>query len=425
MRRLVRTMGSPERRRYATAFCALAMIGIASALIGTAPALAQIPPAGAQMPDASQMSGVPLPVGELAPGTITVRVVRGSMANVISGHPVELIGGPTPLTVTTNSTGRAEFQGLRAGTRVKAVTTVDGERLESQEFEVPQNGGIRVALVATDPDAAARQARDRALAQAPAQPGLVVLGEQSRFVFELGDDGMNVFGIMEISNTARTPVQTPAPLVFPLPAGAESAAVLQGSSPQATLEGRQVTVNGPFAPGVTLVQFAYVMPLSGGDLTVRQVLPAPLSRLTVMAQKVGATHLTSPQFAQHREMQAEGQTYIAAQGPGLPAGETVVFNFTGLPHVPVWPRNLAVAGALLILAMGAWATVRVPRTASPARAGRAKLEARRDRLFHELTELEEQHRRHAVDPDRYAARRRDLVTALERIYAELDQEAAA
>ena len=34
--------------------------------------------ASAQMPDARQMSGVPLPVPDLAPGTVTVRVVRGN-----------------------------------------------------------------------------------------------------------------------------------------------------------------------------------------------------------------------------------------------------------------------------------------------------------------------------------------------------------
>ncbi len=371
------------------------------------------------------MSGVPLPVVDLAPGTVTVRVVRGSMANVINGHPVELHGGPTLLTVTTNSTGRAEFQGLRVGTRVKAVTTVDGERLESQEFEVPQNGGIRVALVATDPEAAAREARDKALAQGPAQPGMVVIGEQSRFIFEIGDDGLNVFNIMQILNTARVPVQPPAPVVFDLPAESSNAAVLQGSSPQAALAGKRVTVSGPFAPGTTLVQFAYAIPISSGEITVKQPLPAPLSQLLVMAQKVGEMRLTSPQLTQQREMQAEGQPYIRAQGPGLKAGDTVAFTFSGLPHAPVWPRNVALACAVLILLAGAWGSTRRAGPRAPAKARRGRLEAKRDRLFNELTLLEDQHRRGAIDPDRYAERRRELVAALERVYAELDEEAAA
>ena len=99
---------------------------------------------GAQMPDAKQMSGVPLPVSDLPTGTVTVRVVRGSMANVIPDQAVELTGGPSPRSAKTNESGRAEFTGLAPGTRVKASTIVNGERLESQEFAVAPSGGIRV-----------------------------------------------------------------------------------------------------------------------------------------------------------------------------------------------------------------------------------------------------------------------------------------
>jgi hypothetical protein len=403
-------------------------LALACVLLALAPGLtrAQIAPSGAQMPDAKQMSGTPLPVPDLPPGTLTVRVVRGSMANVISAHPVELLGGATPLRLDTNESGRAEFRGLRIGSRVKAVTTVDGERLESQEIEVPALGGIRVALVATDPEAVKRAAEDEALAKTPAQPGIVVLGEQSRFVFELGDDGLHVFAIMQIVNSARTPVQPPAPLVFDVPSTANNASVLEGSSPQATAAGKRITVNGPFAPGTTMVQFAYAMPLSSGEVTVEQKIPAAISQVAAAAQKVGELHMTSPQFSQHREITAEGgQLYLVGQGPGLRAGETIVFNFTGVPHAPVWPRNLALGLAVLLLAAGAWGSLQKPPAASPDAARRSRLESKRDRLFTELTTLEAQHRQQAIDPGRYAERRTELIAALERVYAELDEDAAA
>src|SRR3954453_15309779 len=102
----------------------------------------------AQMPDARQMSGIPLPVADLSPGTVTVRVVRGTITNVVAGQAVELPGGSSPLSSKTNDSGRAEFSGLQPGTRLKASTTVDGVRIESQEFAVPATGGIRIALVA-------------------------------------------------------------------------------------------------------------------------------------------------------------------------------------------------------------------------------------------------------------------------------------
>ena len=138
----------------------------------------------AQMPDPRQMSGIPLPVPDLAPGTVTVRVVRGAITNVISGQLVELTGGPSPLSAKTNDAGRAEFTGLQPGTRVKASTTVKGERIESQEFAVPATGGTRIALVATD-----REAQQQA--ESAAQSGTVLLSNRSRFVFEMGDEALN------------------------------------------------------------------------------------------------------------------------------------------------------------------------------------------------------------------------------------------
>ena len=399
--------------------------------LGVVPALAQPPGmgagqgAGAQMPDAKQMSGVPLPTGDVAPGTVIVRVVRGSMANPLAGESVELFGGPAPVTVKTNETGRAEFPGLKPGMRVKAVATVNGERLESQEFEVPDAGGVRVALVATDPEMAKRAEEDRKLAQMPAQTGIVVLGDQSRFVFEMGDEGLNAFNIIEIVNTARTPVQPQSPIVFDLPDEAQQPGLLEGSTPQAVLAGKRVTVNGPFAPGTTLLQFAYTVPFGSSDLTLRQTLPAALNQLSVMAQKVGDLHLLSPQMADHREMSAQGQTYIVGQGPALKAGDTITFNFTGLPHQATWPRNLALILALAILGAGIVGSTRTGKAAAEELARVRKLQARRDRLFADLAALEQRHREGATDPSRYAAERRDLIAALERVYAEMDEEAAA
>jgi hypothetical protein len=384
--------------------------------------IAQVPP-GAQMPDPKQMSGVPLPTGEIPAGTVTVRVVRGSLSNLVTGHPVELVGD-VAASGRTNDAGRAEFTGLEPGSRVKAVTVVDGERIESQEFTLPPQAGIRVMLVATDPGAAKRAEEDQTLAQAPARTGIVVLGEQSRFVFELGDDGLTVFNIYQILNTARTPVQPAVPIVFQLPPEALRPALLDGSSPLAAVAGDRVNVNGPFPPGMTLVQFAYTMPYSGGTVTVKQRLPAALAQLSVVAQKVGELRLSSAQLAQQRDMSAEGQNYILGQGPPLAAGSDLTFVFSGLPHTPTWPRNLALTLAVLILAGGAYAAVR-GRHAKGATAERKRLEAERERLFVQLTRLEESHRAGTVDPQVYASRRRELVGALERVYAALDDAVAA
>lgn len=386
-------------------------------------AAAQMP--GAQMPDAKQMSGVPLPVGDLTPGTVTVRVVRGSMTNVITNQVVELSGGPSVLTAKTNDSGRAEFTGLAPGTRVKASTTVNGERLESQEFAVPSSGGTRVALVATDPDMQKRAEEDKRLAQASAQAGTVVFGPQSRFVFELGEEALNVFSLLEVVNSARVPVQPPQPLAVDLPGDAVGAGVLEGSSPQAVIAGKRVTIKGPFAPGSTLVQFGFSLPIDGGSLTFEQRLPVAVSQLSVMAQKVGAMQIQSAQIAEHRDMPLQGETFIVAKGPAIAAGQPLSLTFTGLPHSATWPRNIALVLVVAILGAGVWASTRSAKPAAEEQARRKRLDAKRERLFAELTAIERQHRDHAIDPERYAIRRRELVTALERVYAELDGEAAA
>lgn len=375
----------------------------------------------AQM-DPKQVAGIPLPVANVPTGTVVVRVIRGSLANNVPDQVVELTGVEPARSIKTDAGGRAQFDGLTPGARVTATTTVGGEQLQSQEITVPASGGIRVLLVATDPEAEKKAEEERKLAGAPAQPGVVVLGDQSRFVIELGDGSLSIFNILQIVNRAQTPVQPPQPLIFDLPRESTGASILQDSSPQAKADGKRVSVAGPFAPGTTLVQFAYSMPYAGGDLDFEQTMPVPLTRVIVLAQKVGEMRLQSPQMSEQREMTAEGQTYIVGQGPAVAAGRPIAFAFSGLPHEARWPHMLALGLAVVVLAAGAWASLRTP----PEREDktRTRLETKRGQLFAELTALEEQHRDGRVDSQRYTTRRAELVAALERVYAEIDRRAA-
>ena len=380
-------------------------------------------PAAAQMPDPRQMSGVPLPTTEIPAGTVTVRVVRGSLSNLVVDQRVEL-SGDVSATATTNDAGRAEFTGLKPGVRLKASTTVDGERLESEAFTLPAQAGVRLMLVATDPEAAARLEEDRQLAEGPAKTGVVIFGEQTRYVIELGQDGLNVFSIYEIVNTARVPVQPAVPIVFDVPAGGRGVSLLEGTTPMAKVEGDRVTVSGPFPPGMTLVQFGYTVPYSSSSLTISHRIPAALAQLSVALQKTGSMRLDSPQLSQQRELSAEGQTYIVGNGPPLPAGTTIALDISGLPHTPFWPRNLAVALAIVILLAGAWSAAAGGSTGRAA-SERQRLEAERERLFGELTALEGSKRAGRVEEEAYSVRRRELVASLERVYAALDDTLAA
>ena len=400
---------------------AISVLAAAAVLLTCAPAARAQP----GMPDLRQMSGVPLPVTDVPVGTVTVRVIRGSLANAVSDQDVELTVGGAVRTAKTNEAGRAEFSGLPIGTRVRAATVVDGERLQSQEFDVPAAGGIRLMLVAAAPADGTAAPRAPAPPGAAAQPGAVLLGNQSRFVFEMGDEALTGFYILQIVNPSSTPIEPASTFTLELPEAAQGASIMQGSSPQGSVAGRKVVVAGPFAPGPTQVQVAFTLPYSGGDLTIEQELPVALAQFTLVVEKVGGMQLESSHISQRREVKAEADTYLLGQGPGLDAGATFSLRLSGLPHKPLWPRNVALGLAALILAAGAWASVRPGRVAAADDARRRKLSAKRDRLFAELAGVEEQHRSGALDAARYASRRGELVRDLERIYAELDEEAAA
>jgi hypothetical protein len=376
------------------------------------------------MPDPRQMSGIPRPDPQLQTGVVTVRVIRGSFDNPVVSLTVDLVGSSQPMKATTDDAGRAEFRGVQAGARVKAVAVIAGERIESQEFAMPGSGGVRLALVAAGPAGSSSAPSPPPADPGPAQAGEVVLGEDSRFVFEMGEDGLSVFYVLQINNSSSVRVQPPTPVVFELPALARGPALLEGSSPQARVSGRRLVIAGPFAPGSTLVQVAYTAPFGSADLVIEQPLPLPLKHVAVVAQKVGNMQLSSPQMPEQQTMPANGNLYIAGRGGAVPAGTVMRFTFSGMPHASTWPRNTALALALLILAGGAWSTIRTGTVRTAREVHRRELEDRRDRLFDELAALEARHRDGAADPQHYAARRHELVTALERVYAALDDEIA-
>ena len=376
----------------------------------TAPASAQL-----QMPDPKTMSGMPRPVTDLPAGRVSVRLIRGQLSNNISGHPVEVhAGGKLVSTVKTDENGRAEFSGVTPGTAVKTVATVDGERLESQEFPWPGDGGIRVMLVATP------KGGDAPAPVFQPQPGNVVLGDQTRVIIEHADDGLQVYYLLDIRNSARTPVNPPSAVVVNMPSGAISPTVLAGA-PQAVSLGDHVTITGPFDSGQTEVQIAFRLPVTSGDVTFEQTLPLAVPGLAVLMRKVGDISLASPQLPDVQERAIQGETYILAQGPAIPAGAPLAITVSGLPHHSPWPRRIALTLAIVMLGGGFWAARRRPLPGS--NAGRIKqLSGKREKIYTELVRLEQQRRAGSVDAAKYAERRPALMAQLERVYRDLDAE---
>lgn len=392
-------------------------LGLGIWVLGFGIFLAQPAPAQ-EMPDPSLMHGRPLPAPELRDGTVTVRVVREALGNDAPGQQVRVTVGGTTKTATTDQQGRAEFTGLPAG-EARAEATVDGETLQSQPFAVPTSGGVRVALVAGLARAAERKKQEEAAAlSAPATKGVVVLGGDSRLVFEFNNDSLFAFYLLEIVNTARTRVDIGGPFELQLPPEAVGAQIREGSSPAAEVDGTRVRVKGPFAPGTTSLQIEFSVRFSKATHTITQPFPVPLQRAVVGVEKIGSLGLASPQFSSVAELPTENGVYLLGQGGALQPGTPLTFTLSNLPVHSRTSRYVTLGLALLIAAVGGWLSLK-PRTAA---ADRKALVQRRDTLLAELAQLEAKRRAGTIS-ERAERRRLRILNDLEHIYAELDATA--
>ena len=388
------------------------VLGVGIWALGFAVSWAQI-----AMPDPALIHGRAIPAAELPIGTVTVRLVREAIGNNVAGQTVRLTVNGAARNATTDGQGRAEFPNLPAGAEVRAEATVNGEALVSDAFMVPATGGLRVILVAGLKDAAARKEQEAAAAAAaPAVPGVVVIGPNSRLLMEFRDDALQMFYVLDILNNARTRVDIGGPLIIDLPEGAGGAAVLEGSSPTATVAGDRLTVTGPFAPGVTSVQVGFLLRHDSPSLTVEQTWPVPMEQLTVAMEKVGSASMQSPQFSTVGEVKAEtGTPFLLASGPAVPAGGRVTIQLSNLPAHSPMPRYVALTLVAAIIACGGWLAFGA-RTGARSGAGAGR--SRRKALLAELAALETRRRAgSAIDE----VRRQRLLAELEHIYGELDE----
>ena len=396
--------------RFRTAATLLALVGALAWAEGRAAAQA--------MPDAAQMSGVPLPAGELPNGTVTVRLVRERMGNNVPGQEVALITPEGRVTAVTDAQGRAEFTSVPPGTAVTAEATLDGETITSREIPVPATGGVRVALVAgVARVAAADAAAKAAAAKEPARPGVVVFGNDTRIVLEFQDDKPTFFYLFSVMNNARTPVDPGKALIIDLPAAAEGASLVSGNAQIARMQDRRLTLTGPFPPGPSEYQVAFRMPLTS-TISLTQAFPVAVEGLLVAAEKVGALTVSSAQLTAVREGTSGGEVFVMGTAGRVAEGQPVTLQFSGLPAPPVWPVRVAVGLALGLFAWaGWWAWQGAPDT----RATKTALVAERERLLGALAAIDAQGRARGGLYPRGLAKRERLLVAVEQVYAELDE----
>ena len=178
------------------------------------------------------------------------------------------------------------------------------------------------------------------------------------------------------------------PIVFEMPADATTVSVLEGSTPTAKADGNRVTVNGPFAPGVTSVQIAYRYPYSGGRVRVTQALPLPLGQTTVILRKLDGVQFQLANGQGQRDVPLEGRMYVVLNGGAIPVGHAA------RSHVERTAASCGVAdvlgiglGVLIMIGGGVLAFRGAPWRAD-ARKKRARCSVRRATLFEQLVSLE-------------------------------------
>jgi hypothetical protein len=371
-----------------------------------------------EMPDPSVIAGKALPASELPTGSITVRVVRRAIGNNVTGQSVTVTVGGKAQTATTDDQGRAEFKSLPPGAEGRAEATVNGEHLQSDPFQVPAQGGLRVILISEIAQAAKekQEAEQKALA-APPTKGVVVIGGNSRILMQFQSDELAVFYLFDVINEARTRVDIGGPIQIDLPSTAGGAGAMQGSAPNVKVNGTRVTVTGPFAPGTTSVQIGYTLRYDSPDITFTQKLPIAVQQVTVGVQKVGNMAMASSQFAQTNELRTQdGMVFLVGNGPALPAGGTLTVNLSNLPLHSRIPRYTALGLAAAVILIGVWLARR-----SGVEEDREALMKRRDSLMSQLEQLEIKRRSGSINPEQYAARRQKMLVELEQIYGELDE----
>ena len=254
--------------------------------------------------------------------------------------------------------------------------------------------------------------------QAPAVKGSVVLTDNSRIVFEPGDEFVSVYYILEIFNNNTNPVDPNPPFAFDMPKGALGTTLLDGTSPIVRSNGAHISLAGPVPPGKTLIQAVAEMPSDSGTLDVTQTFPASLDRLAVLVKKVGDTKLQSPTIERQQDFPNDGQTVIGAMGGTIVAGKPIELHLTDLPHHSPVPRIAALTTAGVIILAGVWLGTRKQDLVS-ADAERKRLVTRREKLFGELVKLERERRSGKTD-NRSERRREELMAQLEHIYGALD-----
>jgi hypothetical protein len=231
-------------------------------------------------------------------------------------------------------------------------------------------------------------------------PGAVSLAEV-RIVGEL--DPVTYIGREEhvIEVTGDTPVLADgdAPLVaIPMPEGASElrfGAPASGTRLAALPDGAGLGVLGPLAPGETVVEVRYRMPVGDGPFRLARRFAARVPLLSVYLADTGNLRVESERLHRRRPARTPDRSYIHLEAFELAPGEEAELSVVALPSKPVLPRAatvvlVALAAGLAAFALAAplrgrgGAAPEAPEAESAAEVEREALELALEDLEHDF-----------------------------------------
>ena len=274
------------------------------------------------MPDPAQMSGIPLPAPrtarrhDLGPRRPRAHGQQRHRPDV-SPQPDGRRRRPSPMPKAAPSS-----RGYAPGDSW-STTTVDGEMLVSQEFTVPSRGGLRVALVAGGQAAAARErAAAEAAAKEPPRQGVVVIGGDSRIIFEFQSDVLT--GVLHPRHREQRAHADRHGRAAGLHAARRRCEPLADGGLDARRRrsaARRCASPGPFAPGVdTAFRSGSRCQIMRHAHTWRQRWPAAFERPFLAVEKVGDMQTAVAAVERRGELQRRRRQGVPAQQrrpPGL------------------------------------------------------------------------------------------------------------
>ena len=363
-------------------------------------------------PAAPTTDGLGRPDKSVPPGTILVHAQDGDGKplgdlDVRLGHARAGESKATEQKARTNAAGDARFEGQDSKPTSGYLVEVlrDGVTYAGKPFRLVENMGSKVVLE---------------IRAVTAEVSALQIGRGSHFIFEISDDSLQVAEVWRLSNGGTQPVDAKGGIHLPLPREAVGTQVGPESPQSFRVTGHEAVWSGPLPVGDTELQVMYVLPYSGGELTVRQSTPVAFSELNVITERIPGLVAEGP-FTNHEDRELQGRNLVLYRAPGSPAGGVIEFTLTGLPHSnPQWRLLSAVIALGLFLGFLFWGL----SGHSAAKRQIVELEAEREKLMAQLAEVEAKlHAKPGAKDEKAekkrAQRRQELVDRLAVVYQEL------